>query len=101
MKGVKSMICCDVVLMIVEESGHKKISYTKTSNIRHTKSQHLNISRLVLQFFPNLMKPGVKSSMSPVSAAPTTSKWSTILLPIKVCLILEVRHYFVVIIVSA
>ena len=35
--------------------------YRKISNIRHTKSQNLNDSRLVLQsFLPNLLKPGVK-----------------------------------------
>ena len=41
-----------------------KESYRKISNIRHTKSQNLNVSRLVLQLsLPNPMKPGVKSRM--------------------------------------
>ena len=38
--------------------------YCKISNIRHTKSPNLNVSRLVLQFsVPNPMKSGVKSRM--------------------------------------
>ena len=39
-------------------------TYRKISNIRRTKSQTLNVSRLVLQLsLPNPMKPGVKSKM--------------------------------------
>ena len=39
-------------------------SYWKSSNISHTKSQQLNVSRLVLQFsLPNPLKPGVKLRM--------------------------------------
>ena len=38
--------------------------YRKISNIRRTKSQNLNVSRLVLQLsLSNPMKPGVKSRM--------------------------------------
>ena len=38
--------------------------YRKISNIRRTKSPHLNVSRLVSQLsLPNPMKPGVKSRM--------------------------------------
>ena len=38
--------------------------YRQTSNIRHTKSENLNVSRLVLQLsLRNLLKPGVKSRM--------------------------------------
>ena len=38
--------------------------YRKISNIRLTKSQNLNVSRLVLEWsLPNPMKPGVKSRM--------------------------------------
>ena len=37
------------------------VTYRKISNIRRTKSQNLNDSRLVLQLsLPNLLKPGVK-----------------------------------------
>ena len=40
------------------------IDYRKVSNIRRTKCQNLNDSRLVLQLsVPNQMKPGVKSRM--------------------------------------
>ena len=40
------------------------LTYPQTSNIRDTKSQKLNISRLVLQLsLPNPLKPGVKSRM--------------------------------------
>ena len=38
--------------------------YRKTSNISNTKSQNLNVSRLVLPLsFPNPLKAGVKSRM--------------------------------------
>ena len=37
--------------------------YHKISNMKHTKSQNLNESRLVLQLFPNPLKPGVKLRM--------------------------------------
>ena len=38
--------------------------YCQTSNISHTKSQHLNVSRLILQLsLPNPLQPGVKSRM--------------------------------------
>ena len=37
------------------------MSYHQTSSISHTKSQHLNVSRLVLQLsLPNPLKPSVK-----------------------------------------
>ena len=38
--------------------------YRKISNIRRTKSQNINESRLALQLsLPNPLKPGVKSTM--------------------------------------
>ena len=38
--------------------------YCQTSNIKHTKSQNLNVSHLILQLsFSNLLQPGVKSRM--------------------------------------
>ena len=38
--------------------------YRKISNIRHTETPNLNVSRLALQLsLPNLMKPCVKSRM--------------------------------------
>ena len=38
-----------------------QMSYNQTSNIRHTKSQNLNVSCLALQLsLCNLLKPGVK-----------------------------------------
>ena len=41
-----------------------KWSYSKTCNMRRTKSQNINVSRLVLQLtLPNPLKPGVKSRM--------------------------------------
>ena len=44
--------------------GYQCLDYRQTSNIWRTKSKHLNVSRLVLQFsLPNPLKPGVKSSM--------------------------------------
>ena len=75
-------------------------NYRKISNIRHTKSPNLNVSCLVLQLsLHNPMKPGVKLILkdvvgaAPTGDAPTTSEWSTILLPTKVRLILETWWY--------
>ena len=55
-------------LYMINDSGadtrmiHK--NYRKISNISHTKSQNLNVSRLVLQLsLPNPTKPGVKLRM--------------------------------------
>ena len=43
------------------KSEFDKNKYRKISNIRRTKSQNLNVSRLVLEWsLPNPMKPGVK-----------------------------------------
>ena len=75
-----------------------KRAYCQTSNRRHTKSQHLNVSHLVLQLpLPNPLKPGVNSRMKitlvgavPTGDATTTSEWSKSLLTTKVHLILEV-----------
>ena len=69
--------------------------HRKTSCISRTKSQNLNVSRLVLQSsLPNPLKPGVKYEdvvgAAPTGDAPTTSEWSTILLHYKVRLLLEV-----------
>ena len=45
-------------------SYNKKYTYRKTSCISRTKSQNLDVPRLVLQLFlPNPLKPGVKLSM--------------------------------------
>ena len=63
--------------------------YRQISNISRTKSQNLNVSRIVLQLsLPNPLKPGVKSRMKvPTGDAPTTSEWSIRLLPTKMPLI--------------
>ena len=62
--------------------------YCQTSTIRHTKSQNLIASRLVLQLsLTNPLKPYVKVKNEdvvgavPTGNASTTSEWSTILLP--------------------
>ena len=45
-------------------NSHEYSKYRKTSCINRTKSQNLNVSRLVLQLpLPNHLKPGVRSSM--------------------------------------
>ena len=71
--------------------------YCQISNIRCTKSQSLNDSRLVLQLsVPNPLKPGVKVENedvvgpAPTGDAPTTSEWSTLLLPTIVRFVLEI-----------
>ena len=78
-------------------------TYCKISNISHTKSQNLNDSRLVLQLsLPNPIQARcrVKNEdvvgAAPTGDAPTTSEWSTSLLPTKVQLILEVWQYMIV-----
>ena len=44
--------------------GQLQEEYCKISKIMHTKSQNLNVSRLVLQLsLPSPLKPGVKSRM--------------------------------------
>ena len=75
-------------------------NYRKISNIRRTISPNLNVSRLVLQLsLRNPVKPGVKVEnedvvgAAPTGAAPTTSEWSTILVPTKVRVILETWRY--------
>ena len=94
------------------------MAYCKIYNIRHTKSQNLNDSRLILQLsskttarwgenhlsFGQMSNPSIEASCyvengdvagaTPTGNAPTTSEWSTILLPTKVQLILEVWQYF-------
>ena len=48
-----------IIIVIADSMVHCQIS-----NIRHTKSQNLNASHLVLQVsFPNPLKPGVQSEM--------------------------------------
>ena len=71
--------------------------YRQVSNIRCTKSQLLKDYRIVLRLsLPNPLKPDVKVESedvvgaAPTGDAPTASEWSTILLPTKVRLILEV-----------
>ena len=70
--------------------------YHQTSNISRPKSKNLNVSRLVLQLsLPNPLKPGFNENEDvvvapPTGNAPTTCEGSTILLPTKVQLILEI-----------
>ena len=46
------------------------------SNMSHTKSQHLNVSLLILQLYLcNILKPCIKMR---IGNTPTTSEWSTI-----------------------
>ena len=72
-----------------------EILITVMSNIRRTKSQDLNVSRLVLQLLYQIRWSQVLNQ-DVLGAAPTTSEWSTILLPTKMCLILEVYRYIVI-----
>ena len=76
------------------------MTFRQISNIRRMKSINLNVSRLVLQLsLTNLLKPGVKPILkmlleqrrsAPVGAGPNKSEWSTISLPTKVRIILEI-----------
>ena len=70
--------------------------HRKTSNIRCTKSLNLNVRLAVV--FAQSIEARCKAENEDVGAAPTgnaltTSEWSTILLPTKVQLILEVLQY--------
>ena len=72
--------------------------YRKIYNISRTKSPNLNVSRLVMQLsLPNKARCLVENEdvvgAAPAGDAPTTSAWSTILLPTKVRLILETGRY--------
>ena len=68
--------------------------YCQASNISGTKSQHLKYSRTA--FFAESLEARCQVEnedvvgAAPAGDAPTTSEWSTILLPTKVGLILEV-----------
>ena len=65
------------------------LKYCQTCNISYTKSQNLKCfwSHLAVVFAQSRLKPVVKSRMedlvgaAPTGDAPTTSEWSTILLP--------------------
>ena len=81
---------------------HAATSYHQISSIIHTKSKNLNVSHFVQQLsLLNPLRPGVKSLKKEdvvraveTGNAPTTSEWSTSLLPTKVHLILEVWQYY-------
>ena len=83
-------------------------NYCQACNTIYTKSRKLNVSCLVLQLsLLNPLKPGVGVKNEDVVGtvltldASTTSEWSTILLPTKVRLILEVWQYvFAIFIIS-
>ena len=69
-------------------------TYRKVSNIRRTKSQNLSDCGLVLHGQSFETRCYVENEdvvgAAPTGDAPTTSEWSTILLPSQVWLILEV-----------
>ena len=74
--------------------------YRKISCISHIKSQNINVSRLVLLLYiaqsietRYWVANGDVVGAAPTGDAPTISEWSTILLPTKVRLILEVWQY--------
>ena len=74
------------------------LCYCQTSNIIHTKSQNFNVSRLAVVFAQSIKaRCWVENEdvvgAAPTGDAPTTSEWSTILLPTEVWLILEVWEY--------
>ena len=67
---------------------HIVSNYHIVYNIRRTKCQNLNVSRLGLQLsLRNILKPNVDNEdvvgAAPTDDASTTSEWSTILLPTK------------------
>ena len=77
------------------------MTYRQVSNISRTKSQYLkkNIVLSCTVFAEYLegrfwVENEDVVGAAPTGDAPTTSEWSTILLPTMVCLILEVLRYF-------
>ena len=74
--------------------------YRQTSNVSRTKSQNLNAFLLVSQLYLPIHSIEARFEVkykdvvgaAPTGDASTTSGWSTILLPTKVRLILEVWH---------
>ena len=71
------------------------VTHASYYSISHTKYQYLNVSSLVLQLsLLNPLNPGVKNEdvvgAAPTGDAPTTPELSTVLLPTKVQLILDV-----------
>ena len=63
---LKDIISCEsfTYTIMVIFTGSELHKYRKISNINRTKSQHLDVSLLVLQLYlPNPLKPGVKSRM--------------------------------------
>ena len=76
-------------------------TYPQTSSISTTKSQNLNVSRLVWQNFAFAQSIEARRwvenedvvGAAPTGGAPTTSEWSTNVLPTKVRLILEFWRY--------
>ena len=76
--------------------------YCEISNIRRTKNPNLNVFRLAVAFAQsNEARCQVENEdvigAAPTADAPTTSEWSTILLPTVVRLILETWQYFKII----
>ena len=77
--------------------------YPQVSNIRRTKSQHLKerFSYCLTAVFAESLEAmcqvenGDVVGAAPTGDAPTTSEWSTVLLPIKMRLILEILRYIV------
>ena len=72
--------------------------YRHNSNIRHIKSENLSDCLLVLQLpwvdWSQVENEDVVGA-APTGNAPTTSEWSTILLPTQTCLILETWRYVI------
>ena len=79
--------------MVPDDLAAMLLIYCQTSNIGHTKSQNFNVSHLILQLS---LKCEILSEnedvvgAAPTGDVPTTSEWSTILLPTNMCLTLEV-----------
>ena len=73
-----------------------KSCYCQTSNVMRTKSQNLNVSRLVFAKSAEarcLTKNEDVAGSTPTGDTPTTYEWSSILLPTNVRCVLEVWRY--------
>ena len=93
---------CSPTMAITEPSVCMFYVLCQISNIGLTESQHLNVSRLAVAFVQSIearcwVKNEEVVGAAPIGDGPTTSESSTILLPVKVRLMLEICRYCTVV----
>ena len=84
-------------ISVTYDDGNPINDYRQAFGMSRTKSQNLNVSRLVLKLsLPNPLKPcrEWRCSWSSADNAPSICEWSTISLPTNIGLILQAWWYF-------